>query len=87
MYGVHTAQSIIQKKWTRRKSDGGPIAEDTKAQVVSWNKKIIINPDNKIKAIFDIFILFLVGYSCVTTVYKVAFQEQADNHSISYYWD
>ena len=38
-----------------------------------WKEKIIIDPDNKVKAVFDITLLLLVGYSCVTSVFYVAF--------------
>ena len=35
--------------------------------------KIIIGVDNDFKGIFDVMILLLVGYSCFTTLYYVAF--------------
>jgi len=35
--------------------------------------KIIIAHDNKAKAFFDIFILLIVGYSCVSTMLMIAF--------------
>ena len=43
-------------------------------QQQTFKDKIIINSDSRTKAIFDMYILFLVGYSCVTSVYSVAFQ-------------
>jgi len=46
-------------------------AEATK----SWKEKLVISSDNRYKAIFDVFILFLVGYSCVTCVFYAAFSE------------
>jgi hypothetical protein len=39
----------------------------------SFAEKIIISSENKYKAIFDILVLIFVGYSCVTTLYVVAF--------------
>jgi hypothetical protein len=41
----------------------------------SWKEKIIIRVDSKWKPIFDIFILIFVGYSCITTLYYIAFEE------------
>jgi len=39
----------------------------------SCKEKIIISSTNKWKAIFDIFILILVGYSCVFSMLHVSF--------------
>lgn len=39
-----------------------------------WKERIIIPLDSKWKAIFDVFILILVGYSCVISVYFIAFE-------------
>ena len=39
----------------------------------TWKERIIIPHDSKWKAIFDVFILLLVGYSCVKSVYYLAF--------------
>ena len=36
-------------------------------------ERIIISANSKWKAIFDMFILFLVGYSCITSMYYAAF--------------
>jgi hypothetical protein len=44
----------------------------------SWKDKLIISEGNKYKAVFDVFVLFLVGYSCVTSVYYASFNE---NHN------
>ena len=44
-------------------------------QPQSWKERLIISSENKQKAIFDVFILFLVGYSCVTCVFYAAFSE------------
>lgn len=41
---------------------------------LTWKDYIMIEPESKKKAIFDVFVLFLVGYSCVTSVYSVAFK-------------
>ena len=34
---------------------------------------IIISPDNTIKQYFDVFVLLLVGYSVITSLYNSAF--------------
>lgn len=36
-------------------------------------EKIIIDSDNQIKAVFDIFVLLTVLYSCIISVFEVAF--------------
>ena len=40
---------------------------------------IIISADNKYKQIFDALVLVLVGYSCISTIYTVAFEEESEN--------
>ena len=39
----------------------------------SFKDYIIISADSKWKSFFDIWILFLVGYSCFSSMYYVAF--------------
>ena len=39
----------------------------------SWQDKIIISVDSGWKSYFDVWILLLVGYSCFTTLFYVAF--------------
>ena len=46
---------------------------------MSFKDKIIISSESRPKAVFDMFVLFLVGYSCVTSVYSVAFQIDDSN--------
>lgn len=53
----------------------------TKKISSSWYDKFIIDADNETKQYFDAFILLLVGYSCITTMYSVAF---ADEHSLAF---
>lgn len=45
---------------------------------------MIISCDNKYKAIFDIVVLLLVGYSCVMTMYIVSFSPVLDNEYLVY---
>ena len=41
---------------------------------------IIISESSKWKATFDIYITFLVAYSCFTTVYYVAFDDKPSSY-------
>ena len=52
----------------------------------SFKDKIIISCDNKYKAIFDILVLIFVGYSCITTMYLVAFNPETA-HDWTVYFD
>lgn len=47
--------------------------EDDEDEERPFVDKIIISMDNDWKSIFDVIILILVGYSCFTTLYYVAF--------------
>jgi len=47
--------------------------EKKQTQEIPFRQKIIISHDNKIKAIFDAFILGCVAYSCVTSMGYAAF--------------
>ena len=49
----------------------------------SWKERILIPYDSKWKAIFDVFILLLVGYSCVISVYYIAFEAKKNEHSFN----
>ena len=39
----------------------------------SYKDRLIISSENKIKSFFDVWVLLLVGYSCFTSMYYVAF--------------
>lgn len=60
-------------------------SDDDETEKKSWKEKIIIRVDSKWKPIFDIFILIFVGYSCITTLYYIAFEEPKD--PIHKLWD
>jgi len=53
----------------------------------SCKDKIIISCDNKYKAIFDILALVFVGYSCITTMYVVAFNPDIKHGTWTDYFD
>ena len=40
---------------------------------ITWKQRIIIPPEAKWKSIFDIFILLLVGYSCIINIIFVSY--------------
>ena len=40
---------------------------------LTYFQSFIIHPDTKWKSIFDVWILMLVGYSCITNIYFTAF--------------
>jgi hypothetical protein len=48
---------------------GDDTAKEINSEKKSFTEKMIISEGNRYKAIFDIFILFLVGYSCFTSIY------------------
>jgi hypothetical protein len=56
-------------------------------QSKSFKDRIIISCENPYKAVFDIIILLLVGYSCVTTVYLVSFNPEIHHGDFTYYFD
>jgi hypothetical protein len=51
---------------------------DNKGSQKQCKDKIIISSTSKWKAIFDVFILLLVGYSCITSMLYVAFTTTDD---------
>lgn len=42
----------------------------------AWYEKLIISHGNNYKQAFDVLVLLLVGYSCIMTVYQVAFVDK-----------
>jgi len=55
------------------KKEGEP-----KNEQMSIKERIIISANSKWKAIFDMLILILVGYSCITSMYYAAFSTTDD---------
>lgn len=39
----------------------------------SFFDRLVIRVDNPVKSYFDVFVLMLVGYSCITSMYNSAF--------------
>lgn len=59
-----------------RNSGNKKTSNDDKAENsnnMTWKDYIMIEPDSRKKALFDVIVLFFIGYSCVTSVYNVAF--------------
>lgn len=46
----------------------------------------IIHPDAKWKSFFDVFILMLVGYSCITNLYVTAFSVEKTASDDIIFW-
>lgn len=61
-----------------------PVAK-TIVEEKSFLSKIIIGCDNTYKSYFDALILFLVGYSCIMSLYNSAFT--ASDNTILFVWD
>ena len=80
LYGTRASSKIFESTaincggpWVSN-VEKSPMEQETKENK-TWKDRLIISGDNKYKAIFDVFILFLVGYSCVTCVFYAAFKE------------
>ena len=63
---VMNGQFAKEKKGKQRDKDD----QDSKA---TWQEALIIKYDNPFKAMFDVFILFLVLYSCITSMFNSVF--------------
>lgn len=48
--------------------------------------KLIIHPDSKWKSIFDVFVLLLVAYSCITSLLNATFQIVQSDAMNAIYW-
>lgn len=49
-----------------------------KTEKIPFRERIVISANSKWKAIFDMFVLILVGYSCITSMYYAAFSTTDD---------
>lgn len=94
LYGTRASSKIFESAaiTSRRTWVNGvnkiSIDEASKETAKTWKEKLIISSDSKIKAIFDVFVLILVGYSCVTSVFYVAFSPaKSDEVSFKSYFD
>lgn len=68
-----SARSNTQVDWLSGDNQNNKQDQESKDQQRSCRERIIIDAENKWKAIFDVFILLLVGYSCVTSMLYAAF--------------
>jgi hypothetical protein len=51
------------------------INEDNRSNIRrSWKENLVIESESSNKAVFDVFVLFFVGYSCITSVFNVSFK-------------
>jgi hypothetical protein len=53
----------------------------------NWKQNLIISIDNQSKAIFDIVVLLLVLYSCIVSVFYVAFNPKISNEGFTYFFE
>ena len=89
LYGTRASSKIFE---SAAMNCGGPWvsnveknpSEQESKENKTWKDKLIIGEGNKYKAIFDVFILFLVGYSCVTCVFYAAFAETTNEALITF---
>ena len=51
----------------------------------SFKDRLIISSENKFKSFFDVWVLVLVGYSCITSMYYVAFNKPTNK--LQLLWD
>ena len=68
-----SARSNTPVDWLSGENQANKPDSEFKDQKKTCKERIIIETNNKGKAIFDVFILLLVGYSCVTSMLYVAF--------------
>ena len=84
LYGTRASSKIFDSPAiTSRRTYGSGVNKtgvemDTKVPSKSCKDRIIISQTSKWKAIFDVVILILVGYSCVTSMLYVAFKNPDD---------
>ena len=68
-----SARSNTPVDWLSGENQTNKPDFEIKDQKKTCKERIIIDANNKWKAIFDVFILLLVGYSCVTSMLYAAF--------------
>ena len=81
LYGTRASSKIFDQAITSRPDYGNQSTAETDKKAIqeergskmSCKEWIVISQDNKIKAVFDMFVLFCVCYSCFVNVYYVSF--------------
>lgn len=63
-----------------------PEGEELIEEKISFADRIIIQHDAPWKSVFDVVILFLVGYSCISSLYYVAFVSPSNIIHIIFDW-
>ena len=63
----------INQKMDRKSTAAASMRQNKLKKKKSCKENMIISLESRWKRFFDIFILILVGYSCFTSVYYVAF--------------
>jgi hypothetical protein len=57
--------------------EGGNKASSDESTNYNWKERFIISSENQYKAVFDIFVLLMVLYSCVISVFEVSFDSMS----------
>lgn len=71
---IHNSKLMLSKFNTLANSSHKNHTEDKgKNASITWKEWIIIESESRRKAVFDVLILIFVGYSCVTSMFVVAF--------------
>lgn len=88
LYGEISSTTIFDKDLVGGETGTKPVqdmqsVENSHKEKKTWKERIIIPHDSKWKAIFDVFILLLVGYSCVISVYYIAFEPKKGDNSFN----
>ena len=79
-------ESQIRVNDNRSKSYSKTREDDEVQKNRSFFDKLIISESSKWKAIFDIIVLLLVGYSCITSIFYVAFSAPTNLLHIIFDW-
>ena len=72
LYGVRTTSKLVDGNNTKTDKNITllhGLDSDVVTKKATFQDKIIIGENNKYKAIFDILMLLLVGYSCVVSMF------------------
>lgn len=71
--GNEEEETVIEAEAKADGQDGTQAPEDEEEE--SFMNKLVIDADNPIKSYFDVTILLFVGYSCIQSLYTVAFSQ------------
>ena len=93
LYGQRASSKIFESATLQQKrptSNGNKATNNAiNSEQKTWKEKIIIPSESKKKAIFDMFIMGLVLYSCVNSMFYASFSQPAitDGYDFQFYFD